>query len=246
MSLEAPRSTGPSQRTIEKVIDSLENDPRFLIPKFNFPDETEISDLYRSEELTASLTQAGLTSKQKQLVKIALGAVCCYGREPEKLMTVGEIRKMTDKELLLQERGGNKVGKKKLKILRALFGKVPEESDLPAPVETLSFRDLNEEELSIIKLELGERLLASWEHILSLPRVETEDEAKPGRLEELFDELRFRGLTRGQLASISGLLSEINQFTVGELRKMSDKEILELEGIGLKRWVIIRILLGQT
>lgn len=245
MNVEASRFTGPSQKTVEKVINSLENDPRFLIPKLEFPDETEISDLYRSEELTDLLKKSDLTSNQRRLVNGALGAVC-HHRQSIELMTVGKIRRMTDKELFLQGRQGFRVGKKRLGILRALFSKVPEESDFPALAETLSFRDLNEDELSIIKLELGERLLTDWEHILNLPRVEIEDEAKPRRVEELFNELRSRGLTKGQLAAISGLLSEVDQFTVGELRNMSDKEILELEGIGLKKWVTIRILLGQT
>ena len=244
MTAEAPRFISPSRETVQKVIDYSETDPYFQIPKFDFPDELKIIDVYQREELSdllKILKKSGLTPRQRAEVKTALRSVF-YKRGGEH-MTVGEIREMTDKELLGQ---GKRMGKKKSIILRRLFGKIPDESDFPTPTETLSFYNLNEDELAKIKLELGERLLADWEHILNLPRLEIEDEAEPRRVEEIFSVLRSQGWTKGQLAPMSGLLSEISQFTVGEIRSMSDDEILEIEGIGLKRLVTIRILFGQA
>jgi len=242
MSKEILPYTPPNPETVQKIIDCLENDLRFKIPKLEYPEETEIRELYRSEELTASLTQAGLTSKQKRLVRIALGAVCCHDREPEKLMTVGEIRKMTNKELLLQGRRGNRVGKKKLKILRAMFGKIPDEADIPDPAETLSFRDLNEKELNqIIAL-----IMKDWQYVYKLPRIEINDEANPKRLRNIFNELRSRDFNRSEIGGVSIILNNVSEFKVGELKSMPDEEILEIKGVGFRGLVIIRMLIGYA
>lgn len=97
-------------------------------------DDRKICEIIRDPDFTNLLIKRGLTHNQKRAVSAALATVHyrLIGNQshPDVVdITVGEVRRMTDEQLLNWGEDENKVspaghiGNKKLVILRGLFGK---------------------------------------------------------------------------------------------------------------------------
>jgi hypothetical protein len=128
MSKEALRYTPPSRKTVEKIINHLKGDYIDLIPRLEqVYDEAELRTFYGDEELFDLLEERGLTPGQKRVVNIALGEI--INRHIYPPITVGEVRRMADEELLQSRGRGRNIGPRKLKIIRKLFGKIPEDNN---------------------------------------------------------------------------------------------------------------------
>ena len=102
--------------------------------------------------------------------------------------------------------------------------------------------------------EIMERVIEKWQsdYILRLPRLMVSDETKIWDVmscEQLSDELYSRGLKKGQVAAVTRVLGVVGKYTVGELKNMTDKEILESEdfwgSIRERSLLIIRMLFGH-
>ncbi len=100
------------------------------------------------------------------------------------------------------------------------------------------------------------RQLPEDDYLHRLPRIEVDDGVEVVDFhgcDELSEELKERGLSRGQIAAVTnvlGIFPGIGGPTVGQFKRMSDKEVLRIEGsafrgrVGIRRLLILRFLFG--
>lgn len=105
-----------NNRHQETVNKPQEDDYILRLPRIRLPGKIKIFDLYHIMKYGRVLSERGLTKSQRGVVNRVLGIAWRKG------LTVGELRRMTDEEILNLEAPGMKIGERSLLIIRTLFG----------------------------------------------------------------------------------------------------------------------------
>lgn len=128
-----------------------------------------------------------------------------------------------------------------------------EKEPLFTNIEPKTARAIIKEGMSLILLSQ----LSEDDYLRRLPRIEAGDDVRVGDFYscgELGEELKQRGLSKMQRAAVTntlGFFSSIDGPTVGQFRRMPNKEVLGIKSgdfrgrVGIRRLIILRLLFGH-